>query len=48
MARRFSREHTSQKARDLPFSTAVVQVSGVSSPGAVAPQKAHVTATAPG
>jgi hypothetical protein len=26
----------------------VVQVSGVSSPGAVAPQNAHVTATAPG
>ena len=43
MARRCSREHAVQNTRERPFSTAVVQVSGGSSPGSVVPQKSHVT-----
>ena len=47
MARRFSREHVSQNHLVRPFSTALVQVSGGWSYGAVAPQKWQVTGTAP-
>jgi hypothetical protein len=47
MARKCSREQVSQKVRDRPFSTAVVQVKATSSPGAVAPQNEQVTATTP-
>jgi hypothetical protein len=45
MALRCSREHVSQKTRSRPFSTAVVQVRGTESLGAVLPQKSHVTGT---
>ena len=45
IARRCSREHVSQKTRLRPFSTAVVQVSGISSTWR--PQKSHVAAISP-
>ena len=47
IARRCSREQRSQNTLVRPFSTDVVQVSGVSSPGAVAPQKSQVAGTSP-
>jgi len=42
IARRCSREQTSQKVRLLPFSTAVVQVRTAASSSAVRPQKSQV------
>jgi hypothetical protein len=39
MARRFSREHLSQKYLVRPFSTALVHVTGGWSPGTLAPQR---------
>ena len=48
IARRCSREQRSQNTRVRPFSTAVVQVSGSSSPGAAAPQKSQVGQTLTG
>ncbi len=47
IARRFSREHTSQYRRCRPFSTEVVQVRAVASSSARRPQKSHVSAMAP-
>ena len=41
MARRCSREQLVQNTRDRLVSTAVVQVSGSSMPGAVVPQKSQ-------
>lgn len=42
MARRFAREHSSQKLRRRPFSTAVVQVRVAAASDSWRPHRSHV------